>query len=36
MNAVQYSEEAGLKCPYQDDEYSCDAMLQDREIRAVW
>ncbi|XP_041375392.1 ranBP-type and C3HC4-type zinc finger-containing protein 1-like [Gigantopelta aegis] len=35
MDAVRYSEEAGLKCPYLDDEYSCATMLQDREIRAL-
>ncbi|XP_035678913.1 ranBP-type and C3HC4-type zinc finger-containing protein 1-like [Branchiostoma floridae] len=28
-------EEADVKCPFVDDDYSCPAMLQDREIRAL-
>ncbi|XP_064599255.1 ranBP-type and C3HC4-type zinc finger-containing protein 1-like isoform X2 [Liolophura sinensis] len=33
--AVQFTDEAALKCPYQDDNYSCPALLQQREIRAL-
>jgi len=25
-----------VKCPYQDYEYSCDAIISEREIRGVW
>ncbi|XP_046542359.1 ranBP-type and C3HC4-type zinc finger-containing protein 1-like isoform X1 [Haliotis rubra] len=35
MNAVRMTEEASLKCPFQDDLYTCEAMLQDREVRAL-
>lgn len=31
--AIQHNEEAYLKCPYQDESYSCNASLQDREIK---
>ncbi|XP_035825201.1 ranBP-type and C3HC4-type zinc finger-containing protein 1 isoform X1 [Aplysia californica] len=33
--AVQHSDEAELRCPFQDDQYSCQALLQEREIRAL-
>ncbi len=32
---VEHSGEAAVKCPFQDDKYNCDAIVQDREIRAV-
>ncbi|XP_071116528.1 ranBP-type and C3HC4-type zinc finger-containing protein 1-like [Haliotis cracherodii] len=35
MNAVRTTEEASLKCPFQDELYTCEAMLQDREVRAL-
>ncbi|KAK7082363.1 RanBP-type and C3HC4-type zinc finger-containing protein 1 [Halocaridina rubra] len=34
-NAVKYSETAEVKCPYRDNQYSCDFSLQDREIKAL-
>ncbi|XP_062621424.1 ranBP-type and C3HC4-type zinc finger-containing protein 1-like [Saccostrea cucullata] len=35
QGAVVHSEEADLRCPYQDDHYACNASLQDREIKAL-
>ena len=35
MDTVRLTEEAELKCPFQDENYRCDATLQDREVRAV-
>ncbi|XP_063695982.1 uncharacterized protein LOC134827314 [Culicoides brevitarsis] len=32
---IQYSDEAAVKCPFQDDVYQCVCCLQDREIRAI-
>ncbi|XP_042888731.1 uncharacterized protein LOC122264097 isoform X2 [Penaeus japonicus] len=34
-NAIKYSDTAMVKCPYRDDQYSCDSSLQDREIKAL-
>lgn len=34
-NTIIYSDEAEVKCPYFDDQYSCDCLLQDREIKAL-
>ncbi|XP_050718529.1 uncharacterized protein LOC126999735 [Eriocheir sinensis] len=34
-NAVRYSDTADVKCPYRDNQYSCDSSLQDREIKAL-
>ncbi|XP_076470745.1 ranBP-type and C3HC4-type zinc finger-containing protein 1-like isoform X2 [Babylonia areolata] len=34
-DTVRLTEEAVLKCPYQDDSYKCDALLQDRDVRAL-
>lgn len=34
-NAVRYAEEAMVKCPFRNDEYSCSSHLQEREIRAL-
>lgn len=33
--AVQFSEEAEVKCPFRDHDYACDSTLQEREIKAV-
>ncbi|XP_046386826.1 ranBP-type and C3HC4-type zinc finger-containing protein 1-like [Ischnura elegans] len=35
VSTIQYSEEAEVKCPYRDDNYACDSILQDREIRSL-
>lgn len=29
-NTIQYSDEVEIKCPYMDDQYSCDSMIQVR------
>ncbi|KAK8398349.1 hypothetical protein O3P69_003913 [Scylla paramamosain] len=34
-NAIKYSDTADVKCPYRDNQYSCDSSLQDREIKAL-
>lgn len=34
-NSIIYSDEAEVKCPYIDKEYSCEYFLQDREIKAL-
>ncbi|XP_069936804.1 uncharacterized protein [Cherax quadricarinatus] len=34
-SAIKYSETADVKCPYRDNQYSCDSSLQDREIKAL-
>lgn len=34
-STVEHSEEAEIKCPFMDTSYSCDCVLQEREIRAV-
>lgn len=34
-NTIVYSEEAEVKCPFIDEQYSCDCLLQDREIKAL-
>ncbi|CAL4065059.1 unnamed protein product, partial [Meganyctiphanes norvegica] len=31
--AINHAEAADVKCPYRDDQYSCEATLQDREIK---
>lgn len=35
MNAVQYAEGAEVRCPFRNDEYSCDSRMQDREVKNV-
>lgn len=35
VNTVKYSEEAEVKCPYMDSDYSCDSLIQEREIRSL-
>ncbi|GFX93834.1 ranBP-type and C3HC4-type zinc finger-containing protein 1 [Trichonephila clavipes] len=32
---VDFAEEVLIKCPYRDDEYSCQSYLQQREIKAL-
>ncbi|XP_035214260.1 uncharacterized protein LOC118188033 isoform X2 [Stegodyphus dumicola] len=32
---VEYSESTLIKCPYRDDDYSCQSYLQQREIKAL-
>ncbi|KAK9737140.1 Ubiquitin family [Popillia japonica] len=32
---VEFTDDAEIKCPYRDDQYSCDIALQDREIKAL-
>ncbi|KAL4234057.1 hypothetical protein ACF0H5_005711 [Mactra antiquata] len=33
--AIQYNEDPVLKCPYRDDNYTCDGVLQDREVKGL-
>ncbi len=35
IGAVQYAEDSEVKCPFRDNNYSCDSSLQEREIKAV-
>lgn len=35
INTVRYSDEAEVKCPFSDNQYSCDSFIQEREIRAL-
>ncbi|KRT79982.1 Ubiquitin [Oryctes borbonicus] len=32
---IEFTDDAEIKCPYRDDQYSCDIALQDREIKAL-
>ncbi|KAK5646003.1 hypothetical protein RI129_004467 [Pyrocoelia pectoralis] len=34
-HTIEFTDEAEVKCPYRDSEYSCDISLQDREIKAL-
>lgn len=34
-NTIRYCDEAEVKCPYRDSEYTCESTLQEREIKAV-
>lgn len=34
-NTIIYSDDAEVKCPYIDKEYTCEYLLQDREIKAL-
>lgn len=34
-NTIKYCEEAEVKCPYRDTEYTCESTLQEREIKAL-
>ncbi|KAI8759279.1 ranBP-type and C3HC4-type zinc finger-containing protein 1 [Biomphalaria glabrata] len=35
LEAVRHTEDAIVKCPYQDNVYSCQSVLQEREIKAL-
>ncbi|XP_033334832.2 uncharacterized protein LOC117225400 [Megalopta genalis] len=35
INTIRYCEEAEVKCPYRDSEYTCESTLQEREIKAL-
>lgn len=35
INTIKYNDEAEVKCPYLDAEYSCDSLIQEREIKAL-
>ncbi|KAI5743420.1 hypothetical protein M8J77_018013 [Diaphorina citri] len=32
---IEYSDEAEVKCPYVDNDYSCSCLIRDREIKAL-
>lgn len=34
-NTIRYCEDAEVKCPYRDSEYTCESTLQEREIKAL-
>lgn len=34
-SSIRHSDEAEVKCPYIDTDYSCDYLLQDREIKGI-
>lgn len=34
-NTIAYCEEAEVKCPYRDTDYTCESTLQEREIKAL-
>ncbi|KAF5282821.1 hypothetical protein FQR65_LT02818 [Abscondita terminalis] len=34
-HTIEFSEDAEVKCPFRDSNYSCDLSLQDREIKAL-
>ena len=33
---IESSENPEVKCPYMDDDYHCDEVMQEREIREVY
>ncbi|KAI5736701.1 hypothetical protein M8J76_006241 [Diaphorina citri] len=35
VHTIQYNSEAVVKCPFRDISYSCDSILQEREIKAL-
>lgn len=35
VNTINYSEEAEIKCPYMDNAYSCESVIQQREIKSL-
>ncbi|XP_055614394.1 ranBP-type and C3HC4-type zinc finger-containing protein 1-like [Uranotaenia lowii] len=35
VNTINYCEEAEIKCPYMDNSYSCESIVQQREIKAL-
>ena len=34
-HVIEFSYDAVVTCPYHDDNYACDAALQEREIKSV-
>lgn len=34
-NTIKYSEEPEVKCPFRNDQYTCNYVLQEREIKAL-
>ena len=32
---IEYNEEVQVKCPFRDDLYACDSILQDREVKEL-
>ncbi|XP_076180528.1 uncharacterized protein LOC143153340 [Ptiloglossa arizonensis] len=34
-NTIRYCEDAEVKCPYRDSEYTCESTLQEREIKVL-
>lgn len=34
-NTVEHSTDASIKCPFQDDQYSCESIITQREIRTL-
>lgn len=35
INTIKYNDEAEVKCPYLDAVYSCDSIIQEREIKSL-
>lgn len=35
VNTIKYNDEAEVKCPYLDEVYSCDSIIQEREIKSL-
>lgn len=35
VNTIKYNDEAEVKCPYLDAVYSCDSIIQEREIKSL-
>ncbi|KAG4074856.1 hypothetical protein HA402_009281 [Bradysia odoriphaga] len=35
INTIKYNDEAEVKCPYLDEVYSCDSIIQEREIKSL-
>lgn len=35
INTVKYNDDAEVKCPYLDEVYSCDSVIQEREIKSL-
>lgn len=34
-NTIKYSDDAEIKCPYTDEQYHCDLLITEREIKAI-
>ncbi|CAG7837166.1 unnamed protein product [Allacma fusca] len=35
IGSVKYADEPEIKCPFRDDKYSCNSVMQEREIKAL-